>query len=96
MEPVPCTLAICDCRQLTDASSVEHVHMVTEILSQVFRQLLSPLSRLKSVVSKALGALEPRDPLNVTTYLCSQVDSSFQSFTSMHPSSLAISTWTQP
>ena len=35
-EPVPCTFAVYDCMQLEDVSSVENVHMVTEILSQVF------------------------------------------------------------
>ena len=32
-EFLPCTFAMYDCRQLEDVSSVENVHMVTEILS---------------------------------------------------------------
>ena len=32
-ELLPWTLAMYDCRQLEDVSSVENVHMVTEILS---------------------------------------------------------------
>ena len=35
-ELLPCTFAVYDFRQLEDFSSVENVHMVTEILSQVF------------------------------------------------------------
>ena len=35
-EFLPCTFAIYDCRQYEDVSSVENVHMVTEILSQAF------------------------------------------------------------
>ena len=35
-ELLPCTFAMYDCRQLEDVSSVENVHMVTEILSQSF------------------------------------------------------------
>ena len=35
-EFLPCTFAIHDCRQYEDVSSVENVHMVTEILSQAF------------------------------------------------------------
>ena len=34
-EFLPCSFAMYDCRQLEDVSSVENVHMVTEILSQV-------------------------------------------------------------
>ena len=34
-ELLPCTFAMYDCRQLEDVSSVENVHMVTKILSQV-------------------------------------------------------------
>ena len=34
-----------DCRQLEDVSSVENIHLVTELLSQVFiRYVLSPPS----------------------------------------------------
>ena len=37
MELIPfCTFALYDCRQLEDVYSVENVHTVTEILSQVF------------------------------------------------------------
>ena len=35
-ERLPCTLAMYDCKQLKDVSSVENVYMVTEILSQIF------------------------------------------------------------
>ena len=35
-ELLPCTLAMYDCRQLEDVSSVENVHMVTEIPSKIF------------------------------------------------------------
>ena len=35
-ELLPCTFAVYDYRQVEDVSSVENVHMVTEILSQVF------------------------------------------------------------
>ena len=42
-----CTFAVYDCRQLEDVSSVENVHMVTEILSQFFvRYVLSPPSSI--------------------------------------------------
>ena len=57
-ELLPCTFAMYDCRQLEDVSSVENVHMVTEILSQVFIRcyhLLLP--SLSSVVPQAFGAL---------------------------------------
>ena len=44
-ELLPCTLAVYDCRQLEDVSSVENV--ATDILSQVFiRHLLSPPSSI--------------------------------------------------
>ena len=33
MEFLPCTLAVYDCRQLEDVSSIENVHMVTKISS---------------------------------------------------------------
>ena len=36
MEFLACTFAIYDCRQLEDVSSVENVHMVTDLLPQVF------------------------------------------------------------
>ena len=35
MEFLPCTFAMYDCRQLEDVSSVERVHMVTDLLPQV-------------------------------------------------------------
>ena len=35
-ELLPCTFAMYDCRQLEDVSNVENVHMVTDILYQVF------------------------------------------------------------
>ena len=34
-ELLPCTFAMYDCRQLEDVSSLENVHTVTKILSQV-------------------------------------------------------------
>ena len=44
-ELLPCTFAVYDSRHFEDVSSVENVHMVTEILSQVFiRYVLSPPS----------------------------------------------------
>ena len=42
-ELLPCTFAIYDCKQLEDVSSVENVHMVTEILYK-FYQVLPPPS----------------------------------------------------
>ena len=35
-EFLPCTFAMYDCRQLEDVSSIENVHMVTDLLLQVF------------------------------------------------------------
>ena len=35
-ELLACTLAMYDCRQFEDVSSIEHVYMVTEKLSQIF------------------------------------------------------------
>ena len=47
-----------DCKQLEDVSSVENVHMVTEILSQVFiRCYHLHLPSLSIVVPQAFGAL---------------------------------------
>ena len=47
-----------DCKQLEDVSSVENVHMVTEILSHVFiRCYHLHLPPLSSVVPQAFGAL---------------------------------------
>ena len=34
-EFLPCTFAMYDCRQLEDVTSVENVHMVTDLLLQV-------------------------------------------------------------
>ena len=46
-ELLSCTFAVYDCRQLADVSSIENVHMVTDILSQVFiRYVLSPPSSI--------------------------------------------------
>ena len=45
-EFLPCTFAMYDCRQLEDVSSVEPVHMVTDLLPQVFYQVLSPPSSI--------------------------------------------------
>ena len=53
-----CTFAMYDCRQLEDVSSVERVHMVTDLLPQVFIRcyhLHLPSSR--SVVPQVFGAL---------------------------------------
>ena len=48
-----------DCRQLENVSSVETVHMVTEIISQVFiRCCHLHLPSLSSVVPQAFGAFE--------------------------------------
>ena len=41
---LPCAFAMYDCRQLEDVSSVENVHMVTDLLPQVLYQVLSPPS----------------------------------------------------
>ena len=47
-----------DCKQLEDVSSVKNVHMVTEILSQVFiRCYHLHLPSLSSVVPQAFGAV---------------------------------------
>ena len=57
-EFLPCTFAMYDCRQLEDVSSVENVHMVTEILSQVFiRCYHLHLPSLSSDVPQAFGVL---------------------------------------
>ena len=57
-EFLPCTLAMYDCRQLEDVSSVENVHMVTDLLPQVFiRCYHLHLPSLSSVVPQAFGAL---------------------------------------
>ena len=57
-EFLPCAFAMYDCRQLKDVSSVENVHMVTEILPQVFISCYHlHLPSLSSVVPQAFGAL---------------------------------------
>ena len=66
----PCTFAMYDCRQPEDVSSIESVHMVTKILSQVFiRCCHLHLPSLSSVVPEAFGALELKGPLYKTSYL---------------------------
>ena len=61
-ELLPCILAMCDCRQLEDVSSVENVHMVTEILSQFFiRRCLLHLPSLSSLCHIHLVHLNSRD-----------------------------------
>ena len=68
-ELLPCTFAMYDCRQLKDVSSIENVHMVLEILSQVFiRCCHLHLPPLSGVVPQAFGALEPNGPLYMTSY----------------------------
>ena len=57
-EFLPCAFAVYDCRQLEDVSSLENVHMITDLLPQVFIRcyhLLLP--SLSSVVPQAFGAL---------------------------------------
>ena len=50
--------AMYDCRQLEDVSSVENVHMVTDLLLQVLiRCYHLHIPSLSSVVSQAFGAL---------------------------------------
>ena len=57
-ESLPCTFAMYDCRQLDDVSSVENVHLVTDLLPQVFiRCHHLHLPSLSSVVPQAFGAL---------------------------------------
>ena len=57
-ELLPCTFAMYDSRQLEDVSSVESVHMVTEILSQVFiRCCHLHFPSISSVVPQAFSAL---------------------------------------
>ena len=69
-ELLPYTVAMYDCRNLEDFSSVENVHMVTEILSQVFiRCCHLHLPSLSSAVPQAFGALELKGPLYMTSYL---------------------------
>ena len=55
---LPCTFAMYDCRQLEDVSSIENVHMVADLLPQVFiRCYRLHLRSLSSVVPQAFGAL---------------------------------------
>ena len=57
-EFLPCAFAMYDCRQLEDVSSVENVHMITDLLPQVFiRCYHLHLPSLSSVVPQAFGAL---------------------------------------
>ena len=57
-EFLPCTFAMYDCRQLEDVYSVENVHMVTDLLLQVFiRCYHLHLQSLSSVVPQAFSAL---------------------------------------
>ena len=57
-EFLPCAFAMYDCRQLEDVSSVENVHMVTDLLPQVFiRCYHLHLPSLISVVPHSFGAL---------------------------------------
>ena len=57
-EFLPCAFAMYDCRRLEDVSSVENVHMVTEILPPVFiRCYYLHLPSLSSVVPQVFGAL---------------------------------------
>ena len=57
-----CAVAMYACRQLEDVSSVENVHMVTEILSQVFiRCCLLHLPSLSSLCHMHLVCLNSRD-----------------------------------
>ena len=52
------TFEMYDCRQLEDVSSVENVHMVTDLLPQVFiRCHHLHLPSLSSVDPQAFGAL---------------------------------------
>ena len=43
MELLPCIRAMYDCRQLEDVSSVENVHMITEILYQILSGAVSSI-----------------------------------------------------
>ena len=55
---LPCTFVMYDCRQLEDVSSLENVHMITDLLPQVFiRCYHLHLPSLSSVVPQAFGAL---------------------------------------
>ena len=57
-EFLPCAFAMYDCRQLEDVISIENVHMVTDLLPQVFiRCYHLHLPSLSSVVPQAFDAL---------------------------------------
>ena len=57
-EFLPCTFAMYDSRQLEGVFSVENVHMVTDLLPQLFiRCYHLHLPSLSSVVPQAFGAL---------------------------------------
>ena len=57
-EFLPCAFARYGFRQLEDVSSVENVHMITDLLPQVFiRCYHLHLPSLSSVVPQAFGAL---------------------------------------
>ena len=61
-ELLPCIIAMYDCRQLDDVSIVENVHMVTEILYQIFiRCCHLHLPSLSSFCHMHLVHLSPRD-----------------------------------
>ena len=69
-ELLPFTFAVYDCRQFEDVSSVENVHMVIEILSQVFTRCCHlHLPSLRSVVSQTFSALELKGPLYLISHL---------------------------
>ena len=58
-EFLPCAFAMYDCMQLEDVSSVENVHMITDLLPQVFiRCYHLHLLLISSVVPQAFGALK--------------------------------------
>ena len=95
-ELLPYTLAMYDCRQLEDVSSVENVHMVTEILSQIFiRCCLLHLPSLSSLCHMHLVHLNARNHLTWLHILCSHVDLS-PSNTSMYPTTPEIPPSTHP
>ena len=87
-----------DCMQLEEVSSVENVHMVTDLLPQVFiRCYHLHLPSLSSVEPQTFWCtLVQGTTLIVYDFilLCSHEEPS-PSNTSMHPISLAILPWTQ-
>ena len=57
-EFLPCAFAMYGCRLLEDVSSVENVHMITDLLPQILiRCYHLHLPSLSSVVPQAFGAL---------------------------------------